>query len=89
MRSPKYEVKEMVLSMMDKGMTDKEIVCELCHKYGKKLVTAKFHVRKYRKVHTEWNRPVVVKSMMTGKDVTIKASTPFCCNPATETYWSM
>lgn len=88
-RSPKYEVKEMVLSMMDKGMTDLEVLSELCHKHGKKYATAKMHIRKYRKVHTEWNRPVIVKSLMTGNDVKIKASTPFCCDPSTETFWSM
>lgn len=31
----------------------------------------------------------VVKNLMSGKDVTIKANTPWCCNPASETYWSM
>lgn len=31
----------------------------------------------------------VVKSLMTGKDVTIDADTPWCCNPASETFWSM
>jgi len=30
-----------------------------------------------------------VKSLMTGKDVVIAADTPWCCNPASETYWSM
>jgi len=30
-----------------------------------------------------------VKSLMTGKDVQIPADTPWCCNPASETYWSM
>lgn len=31
----------------------------------------------------------VVKSLMTGKDVEIAEDTPWCCNPASETYWSM
>jgi hypothetical protein len=31
----------------------------------------------------------VVKNLMTGKDVVIAADTPWCCNPASETYWSM
>ena len=31
----------------------------------------------------------VVKNLLTGKDVTIAADTPWCCNPASETYWSM
>jgi hypothetical protein len=30
-----------------------------------------------------------VKNLMTGKDVEIPADTPWCCNPASETYWSM
>ena len=29
-----------------------------------------------------------VKNLMTGKDVQIDADTPWCCNPASETYWS-
>ena len=31
----------------------------------------------------------VVKSLMTGQNVTIAEDTPWCCNPASETYWSM
>jgi hypothetical protein len=30
-----------------------------------------------------------VKSLMTGANVQIAADTPWCCNPASETYWSM
>lgn len=30
-----------------------------------------------------------VKNLMTGKLVEIDADTPNCCNPASETYWSM
>jgi len=30
-----------------------------------------------------------VKNLMTGKDVQIDRDTPWCCNPASETYWSM
>mgnify|MGYP003352350192 CR=1 FL=1 len=36
--------------------------------------------------------PVGVKrvtSLMTGKEVEIAEDTPWCCNPASETYWSM
>jgi hypothetical protein len=32
---------------------------------------------------------ITVKNLMTGKDVTIAADTPWCCNPASETFWSM
>jgi hypothetical protein len=31
---------------------------------------------------------VTVKNLMTGKEVQIPADTPWCCNPASETYWS-
>lgn len=32
---------------------------------------------------------ITVKNLMSGKDVEIDADTPWCCNPASETYWSM
>jgi hypothetical protein len=32
---------------------------------------------------------ITVKNLMTGKDVQIDRDTPWCCNPASETYWSM
>lgn len=31
----------------------------------------------------------VVKSLMTGEGVLIDEDTPWCCNPASETFWSM
>jgi len=30
----------------------------------------------------------IVKNLMTGKDVEIDSNTPWCCNPASETFWS-
>jgi hypothetical protein len=30
-----------------------------------------------------------VKSLMTGRDVEISVNTPHCCDPSSETYWSM
>lgn len=32
---------------------------------------------------------ITVKNLMTGEPVEIPADTPWCCNPASETYWSM
>lgn len=32
---------------------------------------------------------ITVKSLMTGMSITIPSNTPLCCNPASETYWSM
>ena len=31
----------------------------------------------------------MVKNLMTGQMVEIDADTPWCCNPASESYWSM
>lgn len=31
----------------------------------------------------------VVKNLMSGKEVEIAEDTPWCCNPSSETYWSM
>ena len=33
-------------------------------------------------------RYMTVRSLMTGKEVQIEADTPWCCNPASESYWS-
>ena len=32
---------------------------------------------------------ITVRNLMSGKPVEIDADTPWCCNPASETYWSM
>jgi hypothetical protein len=32
---------------------------------------------------------ITVKNLMSGKPVEIDADTPWCCNPASETFWSM
>ena len=32
---------------------------------------------------------ITVTNLMTGLPVTIRADTPACCDPSTETYWSM
>ena len=32
---------------------------------------------------------ITVKNLMTGKPVEIDEDTPWCCNPASETFWSM
>lgn len=33
-------------------------------------------------------RYATVRNLITGKDVQIEADTPWCCNPASESYWS-
>jgi hypothetical protein len=47
---------------------------------------AKFSFTQYR---IEYHPTMVtVKNLMTGADVEIDRDTPWCCNPASETYWS-
>ena len=88
-RSKKYAIKNFILSAMESGDTDLEILSELCHKMGKKLITAKMQIRNYRKVFVESKRTKIVTNLMTGKQIEILASTPYICNPAMEAYWSM
>lgn len=30
-----------------------------------------------------------VRNLMSGEEIEIAADTPWCCDPSTETYWSM
>lgn len=41
------------------------------------------------KFYNEIEKDVEVKNLMSGQPTKIKANTPWCCNPASETYWSM
>ena len=41
------------------------------------------------KTWTDTAPKITVKNLMSGKPVEIDADTPWCCNPASETYWSM
>jgi hypothetical protein len=42
-----------------------------------------------RKIIIESKEFRSVKNLMTGKEMQIAADTPHCCDPSTETYWSM
>ena len=35
------------------------------------------------------NKTKTVKNLMTGKNIEIPLNTPLCCDPSSETYWSM
>ena len=39
--------------------------------------------------HNEVVKTKKVRNLMTGKEVEISSDTPWCCNPASESYWSM
>lgn len=50
------------------------------------LTTAK---ERARKAAPAKRKTKMVRNLMSGKMVEIDADTPFCCDPSTETYWSM
>ena len=39
--------------------------------------------------HDKIEKTVTKKSLMSGKEFTQPANTPLCCDPSSETYWSM
>lgn len=39
--------------------------------------------------HNEVVKTKKVRNLMTGEEVEIDSNTPHCCDPSTETYWSM
>jgi hypothetical protein len=48
--------------------------------------------RNEKKTNTQAQAPVpmkTVKNLMSGKEIQIPANTPLCCDPSSETYWSM
>jgi hypothetical protein len=51
------------------------------------LLSGLYTVDKFRIEY--FPKMVTVKNLMTGKDVEIDRDTPWSCNPASETYWSM
>lgn len=56
----------------------------LCRKAGWSVDELKIIPR------AEYRAPkITVKNLMSGKPVEIDADTPWCCNPASETFWSM
>lgn len=45
-------------------------------------------IAEHNEFYSKIEKDRVVKSARDGSPVTIKANTPWCCNPASETYWS-
>lgn len=45
-------------------------------------------IRSYKSYYPD-NATKTVKNLMTGENIVIPADTPWCCNPASETYWSI
>lgn len=54
------------------------------------LVTGLYNILPANQHRIEFHPTMkTVKNLMTGKDVEIDRDTPWCCNPASESYWSM
>ena len=89
MRHARNEVRNYIMGELRHFTPEPDIMSELTHRLGLKWGNAKLHMKKAKAQYAEETRTKVVKSLMTGKEIEILASTPLCCNPASETYWSM
>jgi hypothetical protein len=56
----------------------------LCNKAGWEIGELNIIAR-----NTYQSPKMTVKNLMTGAPVEIDADTPWCCNPASESYWTM
>ena len=50
---------------------------------------ADWAVAEYNDYYNNIVKTKKVKSLMSGKEVEISVNTPLCCDPSSETYWSM
>ncbi len=41
------------------------------------------------KYNTETSKTVTKRNLLSGKEIQVAVGTPACCDPSTETYWSM
>lgn len=89
MKNAKGTVRSFVMNMLRNSESDEMILSELCHAKGLKVSNAKLHLKKAKAQHKEETRTKVVKNLMSGEEMVILASTPLCCDPSSETYWSM
>lgn len=62
---------------------------KMAARYGDRWRKAELTVTTLAEYNATIRTTKVVQSLMTGKDVTIDINTPLCCDPSSETYWSM
>lgn len=53
------------------------------------IVSTDFLIAENDVFHATIEKTETVKSLMGGKEVVQSVNTPWCCNPSSETYWSM
>lgn len=56
---------------------------------NKQFGAGKYAATDYHNYRTNVVKKIMVKNMMTGKMMEIDSNTPLCCDPSSETYWSM
>lgn len=53
----------------------------------------RWHVARDTRDHAKWlakrSKMKKVRNLMSGKEIEIAEDTPLCCDPSSETYWSM
>lgn len=80
----------LIADLKSKGYYNKVIIAHLVKDYGFKQGTAAAYTYIVKNVsQVPMKKKVKVKSLMTGKEVEIDEDTPLCCDPSSETYWSM
>ena len=88
-RSKKGELKAIVMGMLQDRKTPVQILQHLTVDLRKTHTNAKGALKKYSKEYYATTPTKTVRNLMTGKPVVIPVNTPYCCDPSTETYWSM
>lgn len=53
------------------------------------LDKSKWAIADTKTFHQKIEKQVTRKNLMSGKDFTQPINTPLCCDPSSETYWSM
>lgn len=79
----------LIADLKSKGYNNKVIISQLVKDYGFKQGTAAAYTYTVKNVSQVPVKKVKVKSLMTGKEVEIDEDTPLCCDPSSETYWSL
>lgn len=80
----------LIAHLKSQGYYNSVIIAHLVKDLGFKKTTAATYTYSVKNVsQVPMKKKVKVKSLMTGKEVEIDEDTPLCCDPSSETYWSM
>jgi len=73
------QTRKQILARLDTRLDD--VINELLNERKVKYVSKRHHLRlvTYK----------TVRNLLSGKELEIESDTPLCCDPSSETYWSM